>query len=139
MKQVAKTIIIDQNNQYLLLQRSDHPVFPNDPDLPGGTVETGESPMVALVREVIEEAGIVLDSKTIKKIYSGTDFSTHDTEYYLYQVQLSARPLVTISWEHASYTWVNQTEFLERARIATDTYMQMVYAIMSKATFTERT
>lgn len=139
MKQVAKAMIIDQDNQYLLLQRSDHPFFPDDPDLPGGMVETGESPMVALVREVIEEAGIVLDSKTIQKIYSGTDFSTHDTEYYLYQVQLSARPPVTISWEHASYTWVKQGEFLEQAHAANDTYMQMVYAIMSKATFTERT
>ena len=139
MKQVAKAIIIDQDGQYLLLQRSDHPVYPGDPDLPGGTVEDGESPMAALTREVAEEAGIVLDSKTIKKIYSGTDFSTHETEYYLYQVQVSARPLVTISWEHASYKWVNRTEFFERARIATDTYMQMVYAIMSEATFTERT
>ncbi len=138
MKQVAKVIIINQDNQYLLLQRSDHPVFPNDPDLPGGTVEANESSMVALVREVIEEAGILLDSKIIKKIYSGQEFSTHGTEYYLYQVRVYTRPPVTISWEHASYKWVNRAEFLEQAHAATDTYMQMVYAIMSKITFIER-
>lgn len=39
MKQVAKLVIIDDRGKYLLMQRSSHPTFGDDPDLPGGTLE----------------------------------------------------------------------------------------------------
>jgi 8-oxo-dGTP pyrophosphatase MutT (NUDIX family) len=54
MKQVAKLILRDQNDRYLLLYRSNHPTFGNDPDLPGGTLEVGEDPIRALIREAEE-------------------------------------------------------------------------------------
>jgi 8-oxo-dGTP pyrophosphatase MutT (NUDIX family) len=130
MKMVAKAVIIDEDGKYLLMKRSNHPRFLNDPDLPGGTIEEGESPLIAMIREVIEEAGIMLDPNDVTKLYQGDDYSYHHTEYSLYEARLAARPDVTISWEHDSYAWVTREEFLRQAQAAADTYMHMVYEVL---------
>ncbi len=130
MKQVAKVVIIDGRDKYLLMQRSDHPVFGNDPDLPGGTLEEGELPLETMIREVFEEVAIVIDRANIQSVYAGTEYSTRGTHYSLYIVQFPNTPDVTMSWEHASYEWLEREAFLEKARNANDTYMHMVYDVL---------
>jgi 8-oxo-dGTP diphosphatase len=131
MKQVAKVLIIDNEGYYLLLERANHPTFLNDPDLPGGIIEEGEEPLEAAIREVVEEASISLDSTDVQHMYTGSEYSAHDTEYSLYIAHTAERPIVTTSWEHASFAWVNREEFLKQAREANDTYMHMVYNVMN--------
>jgi len=132
MNHVAKLVIIDGRGKYLLMQRSDHPTFGNDPDLPGGTLEEGESPLVTMIREVAEEAGLEIDSTSVQAVYAGTEYSTHGTHYSLYIARLEDTPEITISWEHASYEWLEREAFLEKARKANDTYMHMVYNILKQ-------
>lgn len=132
MKRVAKLVVIDKDDQYLLMWRSDHPTFPNDPDLPGGTIENGEQPREAMVREVEEEAGITIDGNAAIERYTGTDYSGHGTEYTLYTIQLDYRPDITISWEHDSYEWLERDAFMVKTANASDTYMQMVAAVLGK-------
>ena len=127
MHQVAKLLVIDQNDTYLMLTRSNPPAFGNDPDLPGGTIEDGEQPIAAMVREVYEEAGITIKATDVRQLYEGTEYSQHGTHYSLFTTTVGERPSVTISWEHAGYEWLNRDEFLAKAKAATDTYMQMVY------------
>ena len=132
MKQVAKLIIIDNDNKHLLMHRSDHPAFGTDPDLPGGTLEDGEQPLATMIREVQEEAGIEIEDTEAVLLYQGSEYSTNGTEYSLYRVTLDGRPDVTISWEHSSYEWIDRDQFLEKSKDAKDTYMHMVYAVLSK-------
>lgn len=127
MKRVAKVVVIDPDDSYLLLERSDHPTFPNDPDLPGGTVEDNEDLADAAVREVYEETCITLDKERLVHVYTGTKYSGHNTEYTLYICRVATRPPVTISWEHDSYVWLGRNEFLSRIAEAADTFMHMVY------------
>ncbi|MDB5180340.1 MAG: hydrolase [Candidatus Saccharibacteria bacterium] len=132
---VAKVLIIDEQNQYLMMWRSEHPHFPNEPDLPGGTIEASETPDVAAVREVEEEAGIKIALADIKLLYQGPQYSAHHTGYSLYVIKISPRPKVVISWEHAGYEWLSRDEFLKAAKNSTDTYMHMVYEVVSKNNF----
>ena len=134
MKQVAKVLIMDHEGYYLLMKRADHPTFLNDPDLPGGTIDEGEEPLEAAVREVMEEAGILLNAADIQHVYTGDEYSAHGTEYSLYEVRITERPAVTISWEHGSFAWVDREELLGQAREANDTYMHMVHDIVKGTT-----
>lgn len=131
MKHVAKIVLIDKNNKYLLLTRSDHPTFGYDPDLPGGTMEEGEDSVQTLLREVAEEIGLGLQSQQLTHHFSGNQYSRHGTTYHLYSAHLQIRPNIIMSWEHADYEWLEQQEFLSKAKNAQDTYMQMVHDVMN--------
>jgi len=128
----AKVLIIDNQDQYLLMIRDNHPHFGNDPDLPGGTIEDGESHEVAAVREVEEEAGITISLDDIELLYKGFDYSAHGIEYSLYLTRLNYRPEVVVSWEHASYRWLSREDFLKTTKTSNDTYMLMVHDVVSK-------
>ena len=132
MFHVSKVLLRAPDQHYLLLLRSEHPTFPNDPDLPGGTVEDGEEPIVAAVREVEEETGIDISEKPLTHLYTGTKYSTHGTEYSLYLCDVDTQPEVMISWEHASYEWVTLEQLIDQSGSATDTYMHMVHDTLLK-------
>jgi len=127
MKQVAKLLIIDSDDKHLLMYRSEHPTFGNDPDLPGGTLEEGELPLETMIREVFEEIGVVIDRAEVQEVYAGSDYSAHETHYILFTIKLHDVPEISMSWEHASYEWLDRDVFLEKAKGAKDTYMHMVY------------
>ena len=130
-KHIAKVLIIDEAGEYLALWRSDHPNFPNDPDLPGGTVEIGETPIEGAVREAMEEAGIAINGDDTELLYKGSKYSEHGTTYYLYLAHIQERQEVKISWEHASFEWLSREDLISAAQGAKDTYMHMVYEVLS--------
>src|SRR6478672_3906949 len=60
---VAKAIVLDKTGKFLLLTRSDtHPTLAGFYDLPGGMIEDGEEPGVAVKREIAEETGLSVSS-----------------------------------------------------------------------------
>lgn len=56
---IAQMLVRDQHDRVLLCQLT----YKRDWDLPGGVVEVGESPQVAVGREVTEELGLEIDSR----------------------------------------------------------------------------
>lgn len=131
MKKVAKLVIVDGDKRYLLMYRNNHPVFGNDPDLPGGTLEEGEATVDAMVREVQEETGITIDKDRTQQLYAGVEYSRRGTHYSLFLSTVDERPEISMSWEHTSYEWLEREDFLARAKAAGDRYMNMVYDVLS--------
>lgn len=129
-KKVAKLAIIDASDYYLVFELNKHPAFGNDTDLPGGTVEDGESILDGLLREVREEAGLSLGESDVEQVYAGDDYSKNGTYYALYVTRVSERPEITLSWEHASYEWVLWGDFEKKATDAQDTYMHMAASVL---------
>jgi len=136
MKKVAK-LIIENNGEYLIMFRSNHPTFGKDPDLPGGTAEGNESGISTMLREVEEEIGLRIGSTQAKEVFSGTDYSRNGTHYYLFISRLPQKPTIVMSWEHSSYEWVIKEEFINRAKQAKDTYMHMAADILDSLTATK--
>lgn len=61
----------NEAGQILLCRRADVMLW----DVPGGTISLDESPARALVREVHEETGLILEPFKLIGIYSGPDFA----------------------------------------------------------------
>lgn len=80
MNEGAGIILINSNNEVLLLLRDNNKEipFPNQWDIPGGKVETGESPEQAVRREMKEEMGLEnLDKFNHFKTYKTNDLTDH--------------------------------------------------------------
>jgi 8-oxo-dGTP diphosphatase len=130
MKQVAKAVLIDNDNKYLMLYRDNHPAFGDDPDMPGGTMEEGESALETLIREVYEETAITLEETDVELVYEGANYSKNETLDSLYVAKLDGRPDVKLSWEHLSYEWISKEDFLQKSKSAKDTFMHLVYDVL---------
>jgi 8-oxo-dGTP pyrophosphatase MutT (NUDIX family) len=124
MKTVLK-VIVKNNEDYLMMYRSDHPTFGIDPDLPGGIMEQGESSLDTLLREVEEEIGLILTENQVRKVYEGDSYSARGTVYVLYLADVLQKPSIKTSWEHSSFEWLSKTRFVSKAYGANDTYMHM--------------
>lgn len=62
----AFAIITNPQSQVLLCHRTDMDAW----NLPGGRVPTGETPWQAVIREVEEETGLVVEVKALVGVYS---------------------------------------------------------------------
>ena len=61
-KDGAFVVIYNSKNQVLLIKQYRYPIQDFDWGLPGGGIDTGESPEKAAIREVFEEVGINLNN-----------------------------------------------------------------------------
>jgi 8-oxo-dGTP pyrophosphatase MutT (NUDIX family) len=123
MKQAAKALIRDGQGNILVLYRSEtHPYLAHDIDLPGGEIESDETPEIGLEREIMEETGIAITLASEDKVHSWRSFfgATH----MLYETTVPTGVVVEISWEHEAYVWMTEEEFAHSPAI--DEFMHKV-------------
>lgn len=112
----AKVVIIDSSGEALLLIRSNsHPSDALSPDIPGGTIENGETIEAGLIREIKEETGLIIEETALKLIYSFTfdNIPGISINRLLYGLRLEEKsPIIDISWEHDQYSWVAISELV---------------------------
>ncbi|MBC7546144.1 NUDIX hydrolase [Candidatus Saccharibacteria bacterium] len=131
MKTVAKALIYDSNDNMLVLKRSEsHPYFAHQDDLPGGEIEPGEDSVTGLIREILEETGMIIARKSV--VFASEVLTKNNGSNQLYTVRLSIeKPVIDISWEHMSYQWVT-CDLIEQNLITADSYMLIARAWLSK-------
>lgn len=113
---VARAVILDENDRLLVLQRSDDDEYgPGMPDLPGGTIDADETPEVAVVRETFEETGLNLAGVAMRRICEvvtesneGVKITRITRTFFAACVQ---NPVVVLSQEHQAFAW----EAIEKA------------------------
>jgi 8-oxo-dGTP diphosphatase len=72
---VSAAALVDVEGRILLQQRSAHRRYAGMWEFPGGKVEAGETPEVALIRELKEELGIETDSACL----APAAFASHES------------------------------------------------------------
>lgn len=86
MKQISVSagILINNDNQILLSQRTADKSFPGQWEFPGGKIESSETANEALVRELKEELGIDIDNSYLfKRIEHYYDSFTANIEFFI--------------------------------------------------------
>lgn len=82
--------------------------------VPAGKMETGESPIDAVVRETREETGVQLNRKKLRQVGLLYMRLPHiDYTYHMFGYELENRPDVQLSHEHEEYRWLTVDEILE--------------------------
>lgn len=96
-------IIVVCDGELLLLRRANYmKTFRGKWCLPGGHIDKGEESKDAIIRELKEETGIIINNCKLWKTweYSNGDMSD------IYEIYLKEKPEVKISREHAQYKWI---------------------------------
>lgn len=129
---VAKAIVLDSKNNFLLLTRSEtHPSLAGFYDLPGGMVEPNEEPGDAVRREIAEETGLIVT--TCEVLYATTMMigaASYPTLLYLCSVA-SISPEIRLSWEHSDYEWAGMSKLGDVEPQLAPTYQQALAYISS--------
>ena len=63
-------VILNEKNELLLQEKND-----NTWSLPAGMIEPNETPKEAIIREVQEETGLVVEPVTVLGVFGGSDFN----------------------------------------------------------------
>lgn len=124
---VAKALVFDKDGRFLRLTRSDsHPALAGLYDLPGGTVEEGEEPGSAVIREIFEETSLVILPEQISVLYAVTLFlDNRSFPTLLYKVQLyGTTPSIVLSYEHKDASWESVDQLSEVEPHIAPTYRQ---------------
>lgn len=103
---------IRKDNKILLLHRSDLKAYmPGKWDIPGGTLETGETPIDTVIREVKEETGIDIQINNIRYIYTNkVELPFRQTIQLIYDAEYIYGDIVINPLEHQNYKWVSIEE-----------------------------
>lgn len=105
---IVHTIIYNDKREVLIIKRASHRnVYPNLWDIPGGTLEDGEDPVVGARREILEETGLQIDNPNIFAYTSNIDREKNKQfirlifigEYLGGNIKVSKK-------EHQDYKWI---------------------------------
>lgn len=105
----TKVLIKDANGKILLLDDAGSGFW----DLPGGHLESGETPAEAVQREVREETGLELTN--LRQVNGDVlSLGGRKTPVFFFESELAnSSPRIQISHEHVGYRWVTPKQALE--------------------------
>ena len=108
----AHALILDKHNKVLITKRSANDDYmPSKWDLPGGSVDMGETVEDALVREVKEETNINIT--VVCPIYLHTDLSYIPDKQFvqvIYKCDYIDGDIILDYDEHEEYQWIEYDE-----------------------------
>lgn len=113
MIEVATALLFDVNSKLLIYLRDGKPdiPFPNYWDLFGGHIEEGETPEMALVREIQEELGIAIQHYQHFKTYQCLEGDVHPNIKHVYAVQISQAAAELTLYEGQYHKGIDLAEY----------------------------
>lgn len=116
MRQVVKVAVCNGAGEVLILRRSMNDTNAGQWETPGGGIDEGETPTEAAIREVHEEAGILLDKvypqgKTIlSDDETGEQFEVH---FFRAWLLLGQRANIDDNDDHDAFEWQRPTKCIK--------------------------
>ncbi len=137
-QRIAVRAIIRQDNKTLLLRRANgRPTILGRYELPGGKLDYGEQPEDALARNLIDEAGLTIQTAQLFDVLTYVDHDDRDIQYVfiLYLVSLAdGKSKVHLSQNYNHYVWkevsnIQQQELTESAKLLLGISQQQVQSV----------
>jgi len=108
---VAAGCFIESSGRLLYLKRAPSRIAPNTWCIPGGKLEPGETPRAAIIREVLEEVGLSIDTPDLQHL--GPLYLRHPDYDYIFHVfhkPLPILPTLQLNPEHTAFQWITPAQ-----------------------------
>jgi 8-oxo-dGTP diphosphatase len=127
MRECVGAIIVQQKSVLLGKRSANRTFYPNVWDVFGGHVESGESHLQALERELVEELGIIpTESRYLETLRIPGSTKEDHMECYLYIVsEWNGTPMNQQPQEHSEIRWFRFGEMLH-LELATPEYRRIM-------------
>ncbi len=103
----TNALLLDAQNKALILRRSStHRRHAFEADLPGGLLDENETHEQAIVREIQEETGILVEPTDLIEVYRGKGLYGWQEQTVFIIHLVDTGPEVTLSSEHDQFEWV---------------------------------
>ena len=120
IKRVAVFCIIKSGDQYLLLKRAKFPNMGKFVPV-GGKVDPYETPIDAVIRETMEETGIIIENPRFCGILTETSPVNYNWVSYIYMVEIPWIPAPAC--DEGELYWVHADELKDLDTPPTDWYI----------------
>jgi mutator protein MutT len=128
-EQIVAALVVDDARVLLCHRCADRQWYPEVWDLPGGHVEAGETPASALVRELREELGILIDEPAGPELLR---VRASDFDLRIWVVAGWAGDLVNAApAEHDDLAWFSASQ-LAGLRLAHDSYASLITKVLAR-------
>lgn len=122
---LVSAAIIRNNNKILIAQRFEKKVLPGLWEFPGGKIENGETPEIALQREIKEELSLNIQVIKIADVITHREQDKNIIILFYYCIIKKGIPLVL---ECCDYQWIDIWDFFKYPLAPAD--FKMVQKIM---------
>lgn len=107
---VVGAVIFNERNEVLCALRSPKMSLPNYWEFPGGKINEGEMPQEALIREIKEELGCLINvGEKIEEV----DYEYENIIVHLVTYKANIKSGIPKAIEHADLKWVQSEKLLE--------------------------
>ena len=111
MLYAAVVVLVNENNEVLIVQRSDAvETYSGYWCFPGGGVDEGETAEDCAIRETYEETNLKVKASDLAFFYTITKDS--DKDIYFFAAE-KWKGKVKIDWESSDYKWIDPKELTE--------------------------
>lgn len=111
-KMEVVSCFLEHNGKFLMLHRQDNKMEGNKWGVPAGKMEAGEKKEIAIIREVQEETGVLLNESQLHywgKVY--VRYPELDFIYHMFSVKLQEQPQIIIEEKATKdFAWVSSQE-----------------------------
>lgn len=103
----VRILLESEDGKFLLLKRAPHKSHPGKWDLPGGSVEFGETFLKAAIKELEEETGFEIKANKFKAV---SELETGGRLRVLFHAAVKSSSKPKLDREHVKYKWVDSLD-----------------------------
>ncbi len=134
---IVHTLIYNKAGEILIIKRSkNEEVLPNYWDLPGGTLEDGESPKEGALREIKEEIKLTLKKPELFYFHSNVDKKKNKQFITLLFIARYNKGTIKLNLnDHSEFKWINPKETMKTFKLVP--YLENCLKFLNKETCLE--
>jgi len=133
MTDIVNGLLLRDDQVLMARRNANRRLYPGTWSFPGGHVETGETLEQALIRELAEEIGVLVnDARFLTRIDVSSDDRQSCRSFHLYGIEDWGGEPTNLGNEHSEIGWIPLVEAVLLPNLALQSYKQVFNSLINR-------